>query len=95
MPAWLQNERVENMLIWLARLTLAASLLLLIAVPIITGTFLLETAITVAIYLMIASFAICVAINALALFNLLIVLRRRFEKATPAPQQLGGNAKQL
>jgi len=36
-----------------------------------------------------------VAINALALFNLLIVLRRRFEKATPASQQLGGNAKQL
>ena len=95
MPAWLQNERVENMLIWLARLTLAASLLLLIGVPIITGTRLLETAITVAIYLMIASFAVCVAINALALFNLLIVLRRRFDKPTPASQQLGGNAKQV
>jgi hypothetical protein len=74
MPAWLQNERVENTLIWLARLTLAASLLLLIAVPIIAGTRLLETAIMVAIYLMIASFAICVAINALALFNLLTTI---------------------
>ena len=74
MPTWLQNERVENTLIWLARLTLAASLLLLIAVPIIAGTRLLETAITVAIYLMIASFAICVAINALALFNLLTTI---------------------
>jgi Na+/pantothenate symporter len=74
MPAWLQNERVENTLIWLARLTLAASLLLLIAVPIIAGTRLLETAITIAIYLMIASFAICVAINALALFNLLTTI---------------------
>ena len=76
MPAWLQNERVENTLIWLAGLTLAASLLLLIAVPIIIGTRLLETAITVAIYLMIASFAICVAINALALFNLLTTFLR-------------------
>jgi hypothetical protein len=74
MPAWLQNERVENTLIWLARLTLAASLLLLIAVPIIAGTRLLETAITIAIYLMIASFAICAAINALALFNLLTTI---------------------
>jgi hypothetical protein len=74
MPAWLQNERVENTLIWSARLTLAASLLLLIAVPIIAGTRLLETAIMVAIHLMIASFAICVAINALALFNLLTTI---------------------
>lgn len=81
MPACLQNERVENSLILLSGQTLAASLLLLIAVPIIIGTRLLETAIMVAIYLMIASFAMCVAINALALFNLLTTILRSVRRS--------------
>ena len=80
MPAWLRNERVETMLIWLACLMLAASLLLLIAV-IITGTRLLGTAIMVAVYLMIASFAICMAINSLALIDLLTTILRSVKRS--------------
>jgi hypothetical protein len=59
---------------------LAASLLLLIAV-IITGTRLLETAIMIAVYLMIASFAIGMAINSLALIDLLTTILRSVRRS--------------
>jgi hypothetical protein len=65
MPAWLRNERVENWLTWLAALTGATSLLLLIAV-IVRGEPLSDTAIMYAVYLMIASAAVCLAVNGLA-----------------------------
>ena len=80
MPAWLRHERLETMLIWLAGLMLAASLLLLIAV-IIIGTQLLETATMVAVYLMIASFAICMAINSLAPIDLLTTILRSVKRS--------------
>jgi hypothetical protein len=80
MPAWLRNERVENMCFWLAGLMLATSLLLLIAV-IITGTRLLEPAIMIAVYLMFASFAICMAINSLALIDLLTTILRSVKRS--------------
>jgi hypothetical protein len=83
MPAWLRNERLENWLTWLAALTGATSLLLLIAVPIIRGEPLSDTAIMYAVYFMIASAAVCLAVNVLAAADL---LRAIFSSVKPGPR---------
>ena len=83
MPAWLRNERLENWLTWLAALTGATSLLLLIAVPIVRGEPLSDAAIMYAVYLMIASAAVCLAVNVLAAADL---LRAIFSSVKPGPR---------
>ena len=82
MQASLRNERAENWLTCLAALTGATSLLLLIAVPIVRGEPLSDTAIMYAVYLMIASAAVCLAVNALAAVDL---LREIFSSVKPGP----------
>ncbi|HZI74575.1 MAG TPA: hypothetical protein VFD73_11275 [Gemmatimonadales bacterium] len=56
MLEWPRNERLANTLSFLAGLTVAVSVLLCIAVPIITGASLLEIAIIIAVYLVTVGF---------------------------------------
>ena len=81
MPAWLRNERVENWLTWLAVLTGATSLLLLIVGPIVRGEPLSDTAIMYAVYLMIASAAVCLAVNVLIVADLLRAILRSVKRS--------------
>jgi hypothetical protein len=81
MPTRLRNERVVDWLTLLAALTGATSLLLLIVVPIVRGEPLSDTAIMYAVYLMIASAAVCLAVNAPAVADLLRAILRKVKRS--------------
>ena len=76
MPEDQRNDRVEKWLAWLAVLTGATSLLLLIVGPIVRGEPLSDTVIMYAVYLMIAAAAVCLAANVLAVTELLRAISR-------------------
>ena len=80
MPTRLRNERVEDWLTLLAVLTGASSLLLLIVAPIVRDKPLSDTAIVTAVYVMIGSAAVCLAVNVPAVADLLRAILRTVKR---------------